>query len=61
MDMGNSSFGRCGAGVLIHPAANIQQPLANVNQRRAGDIEAELLSKINPKIRVLNFTYLAYV
>jgi len=25
------------------------------------DIEAELLSKINPKIRVLNFTYLAYV
>ena len=35
MDMGNSSFGRCGAGVLIHPAANIQQPLANVNQSRA--------------------------
>jgi hypothetical protein len=30
-----------------------------VNLRPEGDIEAELLSKINPKIRWLNFTVLA--
>jgi len=30
-----------------------------VKLAQSRDIEAELLSKINPKIRVLNFTYLA--